>query len=119
MNRITLIGRIGQDITTDTTNNGLHIAKFTLATNYWSQGYKHTEWHNIVCFDKNAEIAGKYLVKGDQVTIVGELGSTKFKDKNGIDRRRYEIRCREIHLLNNPRQNEEQQKTEVTEDIPF
>lgn len=119
MNRITLIGRLGQDVATDTTNNGLHIAKFTLATNYWSQGFKHTEWHNIVCFDKNAEIASKYLVKGDQVAIVGELGSTKYKDKNGIDRRRYEVRCREIHLLNNRRQTDEQAESEVADSCPF
>jgi single-strand DNA-binding protein len=74
VNKVILVGNLGRDPEVRSTPQGQPVANFTLATNRrWKDRdgnrQEHTEWHNIVCFGRQAEIAGQYLTKGKQVFI--------------------------------------------------
>lgn len=91
INKVIIIGRLGQDIELKYTANNDAIANFSIATSEnWTdkQGQKQekTEWHNISMFGKLAEIANQYLKKGSQVYIEGKLQTRKWQDKAGADR---------------------------------
>lgn len=90
LNKVLLIGHLGKDPELSYTNNGMAIAKFSLAT---TEGRKNsegnwedsTEWHNIVMFGKTAENAGQYLKKGSQVYLEGRISTRKY-EKDGQTR---------------------------------
>ena len=92
LNKVTLIGRLGQDPEIRYTQSGSAVANATIATNdYWTdkQGEKQerTEWHSLVLWGKLADLAQSYLKKGSQVYIEGQLSTTKWKDeKSGQDK---------------------------------
>ncbi|XBC43282.1 MAG: single-stranded DNA-binding protein [Buchnera aphidicola (Meitanaphis flavogallis)] len=92
INKVILIGYLGQNPEVRYMQNGGAVTNVTLAT---SENWKDkntgevkekTEWHRIVFFNKLAEIAGEYLKKGSQVYIEGSLQTRKWQDQNGIDR---------------------------------
>ncbi|MCK0165096.1 single-stranded DNA-binding protein [Marinobacter sp. S6332] len=91
VNKVILIGNLGQDPDTRYTPNGNAVVNLTLATD---ESYKDrqtgqmvpkTEWHRIVMFGKIAEIAGQYLRKGSKVYIEGKLQTRKWTNKEGQD----------------------------------
>lgn len=87
-NSVQLIGNLGQDVDLKTFDSGKMIAKFSLATNEYYKNNKgekvqETQWHNIVAWGKNAEIANKILAKGNQVCVKGKLTSRSYTDKEG------------------------------------
>ncbi|HMI76838.1 MAG TPA: single-stranded DNA-binding protein [Buchnera sp. (in: enterobacteria)] len=97
INKVILIGNLGQDPEVRYMPNGGAVANITLAT---SESWKDkntgemkekTEWHRVVLFGKLAEIAREYLRKGSQVYIEGALQTRKWQDQNGIDRYTTEI----------------------------
>ena len=104
INKVILIGRLGKDpILKDV--NGLAICNFSIAT---SKSYKDdsgekqetTQWHDIVCFKKTAELASKYLTKGRQVFVEGELNTRSWDDeKSGQKKYRTEIVANNIQFL--------------------
>lgn len=106
VNRVFLLGNLGKDPEFRETQNGGSICNLSIAT---SRRYKdpqgslqeETEWHRVVCFNKNAEIARDYLHKGRQVCIEGSLRTRKFTDKNGIERYVTEVLCNQLTLLSN------------------
>ncbi len=86
VNKVILIGHLGKDPEVKYTQGGMPVAKFTLATNdrqkdKEGQWQEHTEWHNIVAFQRTAEIVGQYLKKGRQVYIEGTLRTGSWDDK--------------------------------------
>lgn len=88
MNRVTLIGRLGQDPETQDTKTGGIITKFSLATDdsYRDKDgnkVEQTDWHNIVAFGKQAEVLSKYLKKGDMLAIEGKVKYSSY-EKDGI-----------------------------------
>jgi single-strand DNA-binding protein len=84
MNKVVLMGRLGKDVEVAHTQNGATYAKFSLATKHpWNK--EETHWHNIICWNKTAELAGNYLSKGDQVLIEGFINYNKWDD-NGKTR---------------------------------
>ena len=92
INKVTLIGSLGRDVEFKHTPNGNAVANFSIATNEkWTdkQGNKQekTEWHNIVCWGKTAELASKYLSKGSTVYIEGKLETKSWEDQNGGGKR--------------------------------
>ena len=104
VNKVMLIGRLGKDPELRTLENGATVARFTMAT---SETYKDkttgerkeiTEWHNIVLWRGLADIAGKYLKKGEQVYIEGKL-RTRSWEKEGVTRYTTEIVGDELTLL--------------------
>jgi single-strand DNA-binding protein len=87
MNKVILLGRLGQDPESRHVNSGEMVCSFSIATSdSWkdkdNQKQEKTEWHRIVCWRKTAELASKYLTKGRQVMIEGKL-KTRNYDKDG------------------------------------
>lgn len=97
VNKVILIGHIGQDPEVRYMPNGNAVVNMTLATSEnWKdkntgENKEKTEWHRIVLFGKLAEIAGEYLKKGSQIYIEGSLQTRKWQDQNGIERYTTEI----------------------------
>lgn len=88
MNVTILYGHLGADPEVRTAPSGKLIANFRLATN---EGGDRTEWHNIVAFDRQAELAQRYLHRGDGVLVNGRIATRKWQDKEGRDRYSTEI----------------------------
>ena len=105
-NKVQLIGNLGNAPEIITLESGKKLAKFSLATN---ENYKNakgekvtdTQWHNIVAWNKTAEIIEKYLEKGKEVAIEGKLTSRSYETKEGDKRYVTEIVCNELLLLGN------------------
>ncbi|ALD15471.1 single-stranded DNA-binding protein [Buchnera aphidicola (Aphis glycines)] len=97
VNKVILIGHLGQDPEVRYMPNGNAVVNMTLATSEnWKdkntgENKEKTEWHRVVLFGKLAEIAGEYLRKGSQVYIEGSLQTRKWQDQNGFDRYTTEI----------------------------
>ncbi len=105
-NRVQLIGNLGNTPEVITLESGKKLAKFAIATNETyknSQGEKvtDTQWHNVVAWNKTAEIIEKYLEKGREVMIEGKLTSRSFEDKDGNKRYITEVVCNELLMLGN------------------
>jgi len=88
LNKVTLIGRLGQDPEIRYTQSGNAVANATIATNdYWTdkQGEKQerTEWHSLVLWGKLADLAQSYLKKGSQVYVEGRLQTRDWEDQQG------------------------------------
>jgi single-strand DNA-binding protein len=104
INKVILIGNLGADPETRYSQGGNAVTKFRIATSEnWrdrqsGEQQERTEWHNIVCFSRLAEIAGEYLRKGSRVYIEGSL-STSSWEQDGQKRFRTEIIAREMQML--------------------
>ena len=97
INKVILVGNLGQDPEVRYTPNGGAITTISIATSEsWKdkntgQTQEKTEWHRVVFFGKLAEIAGEYLRKGSQVYVEGKLQTRKWQDKQGQDRYTTEV----------------------------
>ncbi|HDL7461494.1 TPA: single-stranded DNA-binding protein [Yersinia enterocolitica] len=97
VNKVILVGNLGQDPEVRYMPNGGAVASITLATSEsWrdkatGEQKEKTEWHRIVLFGKLAEVAGEYLRKGSQVYIEGALQTRKWQDQSGQDRYTTEV----------------------------
>lgn len=97
INKVILVGNLGQDPEVRYTPNGSAVTSLSLATSEsWKdkntgQMQEKTEWHRVSLFGKLAEIAGEYLRKGSQVYIEGKLQTRKWQDKQGQDRYSTEV----------------------------
>jgi single-strand DNA-binding protein len=99
-----LIGRLGKDPEIRYTPDGAPVANFSLATGeFWTDKsgtrQERTEWHNIVAWNKLAELAKRYLAKGRQVYIEGRIRTREWDDKDGNKRRTTEIMANQMVLL--------------------
>ena len=103
MNQINLIGRVGKEPEIKDLESGTKVAKFSLAVSekYTKNGEKveNTEWFNIAIFGKVAEVAEKYVHKGDQLFVSGKITSREYDDKEGIKRRVYEVNADKMEML--------------------
>lgn len=105
MNKVILIGNLGDEVKMHQFDDTNSIGRFPVATteSFTSResGEKvsQTEWHNIVVRNKLAEICGKYLKKGDKVYIEGRLKTRKWQDNNNQDRFTTEIIANEVIFL--------------------
>ena len=90
INKVTLIGNLGQDpqVSTFSTANGTgSITRISIATNEKDgQGNTITDWHNVSIFGKLGEVAAKYLHKGSQVYVEGKLKTNKYTGKDGAEK---------------------------------
>ncbi len=105
VNKVILIGNLGQDPEVKYMPNGNAVANITVAT---SESWKDkntgeqvdkTEWHRVVFFRRLAEIVGEYLKKGSKIYIEGKLQTRKWQDKNGADHWTTEIVANEMQML--------------------
>lgn len=105
INKVILIGNLGQDPEVRFTPSGTAVANLNLATSdTWmdrqsGQRQERTEWHRVVLFNKTAEIAQQYLKKGSKVYIEGRLQTRKWQDQNGQDRYSTEIVANDLQML--------------------
>lgn len=105
LNKVTLIGRLGQEPETFTTNNGNTIVRLSLATTEkWKdkntgESQEKTEWHRIVLFGRIAEVAQQYLSKGSLIYLEGKLQTSKYTDNNGVEKYSTEIIGSELKML--------------------
>ena len=113
VNKVILLGNLGKDPELKSTPGGIAIATFSLATSSsvkdkdgnWQD---KTEWHNIVAFQRTAEIAAQYLKKGNKVYIEGRLHSESWDDKEtGQKKYKTEVIVNELVLLGGPREGGE------------
>jgi single-strand DNA-binding protein len=107
VNKVILIGRLGQDPEVRYTSSGGAVANFSLATSEsWNdkQGQKQerTEWHRVVVWGKIAELCGQYLSKGRQAYIEGRLQTRDWLDKEGHKRYTTEIVAQTVQFLGSP-----------------
>jgi single-strand DNA-binding protein len=105
VNKVILIGNLGNDPETKSLPNGSAVTNISLATaESWKdkqtgQQQERTEWHRVVFFNRLAEIAGQYLSKGSKVYIEGSLRTRKWQDQTGQDRYMTEIVASEMQML--------------------
>jgi single-strand DNA-binding protein len=103
-NKVQLIGNLGNDPEIITLDNGKKLAKFSIATN---ESYKNaqgekvvdTQWHNVVAWNKTAEIVEQYLEKGREIALEGKLTTRSYDDKDGNKRYITEVVCNELLML--------------------
>lgn len=140
VNKVILVGNVGKDPEVKYAPRGVALAKFSLATNERfkdksGEWQDRTEWHNVIAWQRLAEIVGEYVHKGDKVYIEGKLQTSSWEDRNSGDRKyRTEIVARNIVLLgsrgtdaNSGQDGQEDEREtvhagagEITdEDIPF
>ena len=104
VNKVILVGRLGRDPETRYTGGGQAVANFSVATDetYKDKAgdrQKRTEWHKIVVWGKQAEIAQQYLKKGSLVFIEGRIQSREWQDKEGQKRTSFEIVANNFRML--------------------
>jgi single-strand DNA-binding protein len=105
VNKVILIGNLGNDPEIRYTPNGSAVANVSLATSEsWrdkqsGEMQDRTEWHRVVFFNRLAEIVGEYLKKGSKVYVEGALRTRKWQDKDGRDRQTTEIIANEMAML--------------------
>jgi|TARA_B110000444_G_scaffold209821_1_gene204870 single-strand DNA-binding protein len=136
LNKVMLIGHLGDDVKMHYFDGGGCIGRFPLATNESytnkSSGEKvtQTEWHNIIVRNKAAEVCEKYIGKGDKIYIEGKLKTRKWQDQEGKDRYSTEIVVNEFTFLSGkgevlpqkteiPNSNQETSDSNKEDDLPF
>ena len=112
LNKVMLIGHLGDEVKMHYFEGGGCIGRFPLATNetytnkQTNERVTNTEWHNVVVRNKGAEICEKYLSKGDKVYIEGRLKTRKWQDDKGADRYSTEIHCNDFTFLSTKKESE-------------
>lgn len=113
INKVILIGALGNDPEVKTTQGGVVIASLSVATNdsvkdkASGEWQERTEWHKVVLFSRMAEVARDYLKKGSQVYIEGRLQTRKWQDKEGHDRYTTEIVGNDMQMLGGKRSDDD------------
>jgi single-strand DNA-binding protein len=108
VNKVFLLGNVGKDPEIRATAGGMTIASFGLATAERTKGQDgqwtdKTEWHNIVCFQRTAEVVRDYVKKGSQVFVEGRITNRSWDDKeSGQKKYRTEILVNDLTLLGKP-----------------
>ena len=104
INKVILIGNLGQDPELRYTGNGTAVCNMRLATNesykdHDGQLVEKTEWHSVVAWSRLAEICGEYLKKGSKVYFEGSLQTRSWEDRDGNTRYTTEVKAREMMML--------------------
>jgi single-strand DNA-binding protein len=105
INKVIIVGNLGQDPETRYMPSGAAVTNFTVATNEsWKdkqtgEQKERTEWHRVAMFNRLAEVAAEYLRKGSQVYIEGKLRTRKWQGQDGQDRYTTEIIADEMQML--------------------
>jgi single-strand DNA-binding protein len=124
LNKVMLIGHLGDEVKMHYFEGGGCIGRFPLATNetYTSkqtnERITNTDWHNIVVRNKGAEICEKYLSKGDKVYVEGRIKTRKWTDEKGNDRYSTEIQCSDFTFLSTKKEAEASQNMPQTPAAP-
>src|SRR5919202_5049352 len=114
LNKVTLIGNLTRDVDLRYTPGGAAVASFGIATNRsWKtddgQQHEESEFHNIVAWNKLAEICSQFLHKGRKVYVEGRLQTREWQDQQGQKRSRTEVVIDDMILLDNQKQEHKEQ----------
>lgn len=115
INKVIVLGNLGNDPEINYMPNGNAVAKISIATSEsWQdkqsgQQQERTEWHRVAAFGRLAEIMGEYLRKGSKVYVEGSLRTNKWQDQSGNDRYTTEIVASEMQMLDSKGDNQQQQ----------
>lgn len=100
VNKVILIGYVGKDPEMRATQSGTAVVNFSMATTErGANNEKRTEWHNIVAWQKTAEVVNQYVKKGDPLYVEGRLQTRTWEDKDGNKRQRTEIVAFNVQFL--------------------
>lgn len=127
LNKVLLIGRLGQDPEMRYTPSGKPLTKFQIAVNRsWTSSENEkkteTEWFTVVSWGKLAEICNQYLTKGKQVYLEGRLHTRHWKDEEGANHSAVEVVAREMIMLGDPSDEDESDQMAQTppeDEYPF
>ena len=130
VNKVILIGNLGQDPEGRFTPQGTAVTNLSVATNEsWKNQngelQDRTEWHRVVMYGKMAETANEYMHKGQMVYVEGRLQTNEWEDKNQIKRRTTEIKCDNFTMLgrrsdtNIQSGNRSEKPEQDDDDLPF
>lgn len=143
VNKVILIGNLGIDPEVRTLESGVKVCRLSIATsesytNKEGNRVEQTEWHSVTLWRGLAEIAEKYLTKGNKVYVEGKLRTRSYKDKDGVERYSTEIVADNMQMLggtasgetssaprSNPQSQPQQQpamgssQTDNSDDLPF
>lgn len=119
LNKVQLIGNVTKDVELRQTEKGTHVCSFSLATNRnWKtddgQDHEETEFHQIVAWNKLAELCSQFLFKGKKVYVCGRLQTRKWKDQNEQDRQTTEVIIEDMILLDGKKKDENQAEEEIS-----
>lgn len=98
MNTITVIGNVGKDPEIRYTSAGKAVVTFGVADTKGKDDQKETQWHNVVCFDQQAENVAAQVTKGSRVIVIGRLNKVSFVGKDGTKKEKVEIVADEVCL---------------------
>lgn len=123
MNRVTVIGRVGQDPKIHVFESGNKVAKFSLAT---SEKYKKdnetiedTSWHNIVIYGRIADVVDKYVSKGDLLALEGKIKYREYEDKEKVRKFITELVCSSMEMLTPKKEEKPQPAISDSDPNPF
>lgn len=138
LNKVQIIGNLGQDVELRYTPGGDGVCNVSVATTKkWKdkqtgEYQEATEWHRVSVFGKLAEVCGQYLKKGSKVYFEGELQTKQYKDKEGIERYQTQILGRNMIMLDCKQESQQSQPrqsaspnqslggvADLEDDIPF
>ena len=120
VNKVIIVGNLGQDPDTRTTPAGEMVTTISVATSEkWQdkqtgEAKEVTEWHRIVFYKRKAEVAAEYLRKGSKVYVEGRLKTRKWQDQNGQDRYTTEIQGDVLQMLDSRQGGDNQDKTSTS-----
>lgn len=122
LNKISLIGNVGQDPKVIPTQNGGEMATFSLATTrQWKDNsgelQKETQWHRLVVFDKLVKVVADYVKKGSPLFVEGEMRYGEYQNGEGVIVKTADIRVRDLVLLGSKKDAPASQ--EESDEIPF
>ncbi|MFL5754760.1 MAG: single-stranded DNA-binding protein, partial [Chloroflexota bacterium] len=107
MNKVLLTGRLTRDPELRSTVSGKNVTSFSIATNeYVGNGKEKAEYHNVVAWDRLAEICGRYLGKGQQVALEGRLQTRTWDDDQGRRHWKTEIVANQVEMLSGRRKKD-------------
>ena len=118
VNKAIILGRLGKDPEIKLTQSGKKYAFFSIATSETFNGKEKTEWHKIAVWEKLADVAEKYLKKGNRVYVEGKF-QTRSYEEQGVKKFITEIIASQISLCEFKKSMEENQGDNSYEDIPF
>jgi single-strand DNA-binding protein len=122
VNKVILVGNVGADPEVKYTPSGIPVGKFSLATNdrfknKSGEWQDRTEWHNIVAWQRLAEIVGEYVSKGSKVYIEGKLQTSSWEDRRSGEKKfRTEIVARDLVLLGSRENGNSKQEPATTDE---
>ena len=119
VNKVILVGNLGKDPEIRHLDNGIAVANFSLATtesytNKQGERVNQTEWHNIVLWRGLADVAEKYLKKGNSIYLEGKINTKKWEDKEGVTRYSTDIIADKMTMLGSKSDNSNSAATAVS-----